>query len=236
MEICDGEVLLIVLGIIIAVSIESWWSDVKDETEAKEILVGLKDEFVRNKEQLESKIAYNEQVVAAIHTLLRSTASARDPQPLSAVQMDSLIWDLVQSHTFNPETGELNVLLNSGKLQNVNNDHLEVKLAAWESLAEDMAEEEQAGVDLVWQRIIPFLNLRISWVGPASINGFVERPVHGDFGRKAEAEYQALLADPEFENLLINRLIITQKILEEEGPIEEWIDKLIESIDRNLEE
>ena len=65
-----GEILLVVVGILIALQINNWNEDRKERKQEKDLLAQLESEFQNNLEQLEDKIALRETMITSSLKLL----------------------------------------------------------------------------------------------------------------------------------------------------------------------
>ncbi len=57
-----GEIVLVVIGILIALQINNWNSKRIEKTEEQNVLINLKKDFQLNKENLESVLSDNENI------------------------------------------------------------------------------------------------------------------------------------------------------------------------------
>ena len=105
-----GEVLLIMIGILLAFGLESWWEDRKDARESDRIRVALIEEFFTAAEELSFQTSRNVQVIQACDTLLKAIDRATG-QPLE-VEVE-LIGTLLFTPTLDSRRGTLDGLITS---------------------------------------------------------------------------------------------------------------------------
>ncbi|MDX1462931.1 MAG: DUF6090 family protein [Marinirhabdus sp.] len=137
-----GEIILVVIGILIALQINNWNEFRKVAAEEQEILAQLKNEFEKNLDQLNEKIYMRNKMTLASEALLNYI-----DHPEDHIQ-DSLLYymfRLTQEPTFDPIENDLAV---SGKLRMIKNDSLQMLLSNWSSDAYQVQELEQS-----WQQI-----------------------------------------------------------------------------------
>jgi len=135
-----GEVILVVIGILIAISINNWNSLRVDRGEEQLILQQLKTEFVQNKNQLLIKIKKRKDVINSCFEILNIIDNPL--QEKNEEHIDSLFASILPNFTFDPNRGVINQLLNGGKLNLIKNDSLRQQLSNWSSVFNQTNEEE----------------------------------------------------------------------------------------------
>ncbi len=65
-----AEVLVVVIGILLAIAINTWWEERKISVEGQEILHGLHSEFVANQKILTRNLAANQRASQLINNFL----------------------------------------------------------------------------------------------------------------------------------------------------------------------
>jgi hypothetical protein len=132
-----GEIVLVVIGILIALSINNSNENRKERAQEQELLSQLKSEFESNLEQLDQKIDIRNQMITASLKLLHNIDN---PETREA---DSIIKYLAITGvfpTFDPIVNDIN---SSGRIQLLQNSSLKEKLARWTSEVIQVTEEEQ---------------------------------------------------------------------------------------------
>jgi len=188
------EVLLVVIGILIALKVNNWTEEQKLRTIEKSVLVDLRSELYANITRLDSIINERENVLAAGRLLLEQ--SGPDASWDSEVNFDSLLFKVILSGwKFFPESGVVTDMLNSGKLNVIQNDSLRYMIS---SLPADIAllndEDDTYRVDLHGY-FVPFFS------GNYAIRNIVKD--RGLFGRDMDLGVSTFRAYP--ESLLRNQ-------------------------------
>lgn len=132
-----GEVILVVLGVVIALQLNNWNQDRIDRKEEKRIINDLLIEFHENQEALEFSVKFQKQKTALYFTLLSA-----DLSNYTIEQLDSISFKAYDSWTFNASLGIYNSLINSGKLDLLQNTTLKNKIAKFKDAAIDYSEDE----------------------------------------------------------------------------------------------
>jgi hypothetical protein len=137
-----GEIILVVIGILIALSINNWNEDRKASFEEQKILLQLKNEFEKNLDQLNEKIYMRNKMTLASEGLLNYIDH---PERMIEDSLLYYMFRLTQEPTFDPIENDLVV---SGKLRMIKNDSLKKLLSNWTSDVYQVQELEQA-----WQHV-----------------------------------------------------------------------------------
>ena len=109
-----GEILLVVVGILIALQINNWNEERKLSLEETGILKSVKLDFVNAIKECEENNAFRTRILGATRELY-SFIRSKD-LVYSKNQLDSIIAVLLINPTYNSQTGSLEVLFNSGKI------------------------------------------------------------------------------------------------------------------------
>jgi hypothetical protein len=150
-----GEIILVVIGILLALQINTWNQNRQDRKQEQQLLAQLEIEYTKNLEQLNSKIYIRKEMIKSCLNLLtyRKWESA-------LVEVDSINFHLsrvITRPTFNPVLGVTNELSNSGKLYLIQNDELRKELTSFESFLGDLSEEEAVIFNQSENQIQPFI-------------------------------------------------------------------------------
>ena len=133
-----GEIVLVVIGILIALSINSWNENRKEINNLKVLTENLHNEFKTNLEELEIDLNRLKRKISAGDTL--KTYFGTENVKISEFKVDSLLFEFFESPTWNPSTFTLNEIKNSGKLSNIKNAKLKSLLYQWERQYGDIIE------------------------------------------------------------------------------------------------
>ncbi len=136
-----GEIILVVIGILIALAINNSNEDRIKREKEQVYLVGLKNEFKTSKSKLEELIRVNSNSYEAaikIMALVDSFDTASEAE-LSELFVTAFAYDIF----FNPNNSLLNEMINSGSLKDISNDTLRIQLTHWIATIEDIANQEK---------------------------------------------------------------------------------------------
>jgi hypothetical protein len=137
-----GEIVLVVIGILIALSINNWNQDRIYNKERKYLVSELLTEFENNLEHIKLMSHQNEYVIAKIDTLIAALLHLNLPgeeRKLSELLIKSRVVNIA---TFNPSAGMMNSMSNTSNFQHINDKSLRRNLLNWSGYVDDMKENE----------------------------------------------------------------------------------------------
>lgn len=199
-----GEIVLVVIGILIALQINSWNEGRLARIEEKRILSNLHQEFEKNKILLDACISRNQQALNSMKEIMDLIAR-QGSQGIQGDQenskFDQLLFNSFEHLNYFPSQHSLNELIQSGKMQYLRNDRLKSLLYQW-STALDTSLEGFNGVDQkVEQDILPYLTRKYPLKDMDRFG-----PLAWKEGSTLEADKTLILRELEFENLIDDNL------------------------------
>lgn len=135
-----GEIVLVVIGILIALQINNWNEEAKNRIEEKIILKQLQTDFNSNLKQLDQKIAMRVDFMFASKQLFRYIDH---PSQRIKDSIDFYIAKTLPYATFDPIIIDL---ASSGELSLIKNIELKQALTRWTSEINDVIEDE-----IIWK-------------------------------------------------------------------------------------
>lgn len=151
-----GEIVLVVIGILIALAINNYSERKKELKKEQAFLKEINLDFKSNKAQLDSIISFNKVSLHAGDRLLKILRlfDLKNPKRNKSNEhvADSiriylpLIW---RNKSFNPKNGTVEALLNSSSFDLIKNDTLRRYLISWKDVLGDYLEEEKFAVNFL---------------------------------------------------------------------------------------
>jgi hypothetical protein len=200
-----GEIILVVIGILIALQINNWNEERKERQSEKQILLSLSQDFKANLSALDTSIIRIPQVIEKYGKVLEYS-----------IQLDSGLTEEMKNTVLstgfvltNIVDGALTSLLDSDKLEIIRSDTLKRLLTAY-------PEQVRGFRDLEWdlkeyvvtvQRPIvrSYLNLA---------DFILDDPKFDEFKRKSfKSDYEGLLRNKEYLNIVMGIRNINQTLL-----------------------
>ena len=118
-----GEIVLVVIGILIALSINNWNENRKDATEEQKILINLNTEFKSNQIKLETSLSRINISLMSMDSLLHimNKSISIDDNPKT---LDRILQGSITIPKYFPSSMVLKDLESSGKLAKLKNNEL----------------------------------------------------------------------------------------------------------------
>ena len=212
-----GEILLVVIGILIALQVDTW-NDLRIQKQKETLILSeLHKEFLLNKSQLDTVVYYHKRSLKSAEYLIR-----RLPIDLEASDLDSLAYHIYYMgwiFTYNPSMGITNSLLSNSTYEIISNDELRQLLIGWNDVLSDYQEEETRAFNNYQNHLKPF------------------EKEHFNFN----PDYRKWLSDPRVDLSILETLAFDNYVQDRHNDANEIINnvsgelqKITETIDRIL--
>ena len=146
-----GEIVLVVIGILIALQINNWNQEHQQKNEELKQLKALKLEFEKNAITFDSITTHHTENEDATLRLINATKS------YTIEVFDSLYLKTVYNYNFDPSKGIYNSLINSGNIELISNQTLKYKLAEIQDIVTDYIEDENDVREYCSNKFFPFV-------------------------------------------------------------------------------
>ena len=136
-----GEIILVVIGILIALQINNWNENRKDRFNENKIVNTLHAEFKQNKKTLDSTLIALGEAENALSYVLKEVK----PKPninLSSKELDSVLLKTISNPFWKRSEYTLRNLENSGKLSALSNELLKIKIYEWSLVSTDIRDND----------------------------------------------------------------------------------------------
>jgi len=135
-----GEIVLIVIGILIAIAIDNNNEERKIQKMEQVYLLGLKNEFEQSRIKLQTLIEFNRNSYEDARMIAGYITSGKFPDEaeLSVLLFNAISYEIA----YNPNNSLLNEVISTGYLKNFRNAQLRQELAAWESVIQGIHRQE----------------------------------------------------------------------------------------------
>ncbi len=220
-----GEIVLVVIGILIALQINSWNENRLARVEEKRILSNLHQEFEKNKIILDSCIAINERAFDNMRRIMDLIAQYQLDQNANQQNknLDQLLFFSFEHSNYFPSQHSLTELIQSGKMQYLKNDDLKTMLYKWSSTL-DSSLEGFINVDKkVENDILPYLTLKYPLKDMDSFG-----PLGWKEGSRLSSDKTVILTELEFENLIDDNMYRLHSFLLTLYELRELIEQILE--------
>ncbi|WP_108424373.1 DUF6090 family protein [Flagellimonas amoyensis] len=229
-----GEIVLVVIGILIALAIDNANEDSIKHKKQQVYLIGLKKEFETSQNKLKTLISVNKKSYEDSKTII---GFMQDPNRLpNEEELSNLLYNAFAFDiSYNPNNSLLEEMINSGSLKDLTNPQLRVLLTNWISNMDDISKQE-AMLDQERDQIINMFRTNENSIKTIyDLTG-----VSGDLGLPVATEQLSnlpLLQSTEFENNLL-MFVLTSITTETMHyvPLMQSMDEILATIEGEIEE
>ncbi|MBN4058071.1 hypothetical protein JYT34_01385, partial [Olleya sp. AH-315-K02] len=148
-----GEIVLVVIGILIALSINNWNENRKAQNEETKILIALQSDFKASKTRIEETMVMQQRVLDCSKTLINIHERQDDKEfeyfDTHLDSLDNLIGYGISWFRTEPVTGAYNALISAGKVDLIQNEKLRHLLAQFSADLESGFEDQESAMDLL---------------------------------------------------------------------------------------
>ncbi|MEN8250217.1 MAG: DUF6090 family protein [Bacteroidota bacterium] len=225
-----GEVVLVVIGILVALQIDNWNENQRIRNIEQQYLLALKEEFEYNKAELASVMNLNKKNTD--YALKISDHAGPGNPEITEKEFETLAINAFASEVhYNPNQGVLDEIISSGKLGIFSNDELKFALSSWSAVLDRALWQEKTHE-----------KLRVEIVEMTRVNGNI-RSMTFEWGEqfnikptKFNRGNLQLLKSEEYDNRVI-AFILTGRFLNEGNyaKLEEEIDRILSRIDDEID-
>ncbi len=202
-----GEIFLVVIGILIALQVNTWNEGRKFEVESKTLTQDINAEFKDNRIVLKERIADLEIATNNVRMILGLMNA--EPEEIQKEEPAGILSKSLKYGSYNPANSSINELISSGKLNLVRNPALKKNLFKWLQLLED-ADEDFKNQDMqATTLLIPYLYKHISM---QNLNTYNSLEVDNN-SELFNGDYYKVFHDLEFENLYQGKLFWNTEML-----------------------
>jgi len=228
-----GEILLVVIGILIALQINNWNEGRINQNKEQVILKALKTDFKANlnllkRENLKSEEAYNASLT--LKALIKPGVSE-----FSEKQIDTLISTMFEYQTFDPIQGAIVEVLSSGQLSIIKSKELKNEISRWSSVMDDLKVDSDIINNYAFNHLIPYLskNGRISnmLIGQESVS---IHPLKALPPSNFESNYKYIMNSPEFENMVNWHAINVKYLITEHALVQSYLENVLVLLDAKI--
>lgn len=172
-----GEIILVVIGILIALKINTWNESNRNRILEEKILIELKTELVNNKAQLDQIIFDREislDICKALLPSLRTKKNILNTEQVNAIlsrrpanrvvvtspsgtKTDSLIGSIPSYALFYPRIGNIKSIIYSGNLNIISNPKVKNCIAEFEDRVESIRNATEGADKIMHEQIQPIL-------------------------------------------------------------------------------
>jgi len=110
-----GEVLLVMIGILLALQVNNWNEGRKVDQQGLKLIENLKSDFQRNLESVEEVIAAAEEVKEGLETFLKNAIG--DNSSISVEELKTLGMNVLPNNLLEPSLGFYRAVISTGSIE-----------------------------------------------------------------------------------------------------------------------
>ncbi|MBU2927528.1 DUF6090 family protein [Winogradskyella psychrotolerans] len=146
-----GEIILVVIGILIALQINNWNQDLANKKEEQTIIKNLNLEFKKNIISVQEYIKHHKTILSDTRVLMDLVGEPEEV--LNKFNLDSLLAQSINYWSYKPSQSVVLDVISSGKLNLISSDSLRLQFFEWSSNLEKN-EENYNTLDEINQSIV----------------------------------------------------------------------------------
>ncbi len=227
-----GEIVLVVIGILIALSINNWNNIKDDRNEEQVLLQNLKQEFTKNLNELHSDHTLNIGALEAAHYFLETDMDLKKSE-----KVDSTVGQLNNFATFDPSIGYINQAISSGKLDLIQSDSLKIYLSQWSGELNDLREDVIIRRDHWLHHLLPVIrkHIPIRNTDIAQDRPDYQRLKQISPMKVSEDNYKEFTLSLEVDGAIYDHYLNQYFVVINEENIELYINRVLALIDKEIE-
>jgi hypothetical protein len=227
-----GEIILVVIGILIALSINNWNQQRLLNIEEQVALKNLKQDFEFNRETLKKNIAETEGTITANFQVLNYTGSK--PKPKSEDEFNVLLNQTSMTSEFFAKNSFLDNLSNSGKLGIIRNVELRDKLSSWKPAYDDIKDNENQTLNFS-RAFVNFVVKNGSWLNADQVSTSEKIKKYSFPKSGFVVDNRDILMSLEFENMVENLVVFHDVVHISQKSGLELIEEILQLIDSEIQ-
>ena len=193
-----GEIVLVVIGILIALQVNEWNENRKEAKREKETLKSLLIELEENKEIISNCIEGSINLMMSADTLRAQIGPTSTKFSIHKINL--LLGEVGNTMTCNVLTDILEEIQSSGKFNLISNDDLRKRISRWSSIKKNLDTEK-----INWDKDYAntFQNYVMKWISWEDIDYVLEGEAYGQYYKsKFNIDPRPMLQEPEFANVM----------------------------------
>jgi Family of unknown function (DUF6090) len=201
-----GEIILVVIGILIALQVSNWNQDRKDRISERKILNNINRDFIQNKASFDKVKVVNYKNLASLDSIVEMLQEGE-------ITIEKYIKynKLITGTTYNPYSSTVDAVINSNSLELIQGDELQKYLVSWKDVLADYLEVEIAYNKFISEQWRTYLLENSDWAG-----------------KNTEMNIKAL-SSIKFRNHIMAKRALMNEIVEsiKEKPVENHINEIV---------
>ena len=216
-----GEIVLVVIGILIALQINNWNEKRKQVIAEQNILLSLQKELETNKKDLLFYInIYEKQYENGVYLL---SLFSKNSDTIPTITIHRALGSIEETYTFDASDGIINSIIASGKIDIIQNTTLKSLITSFNGRVINATQEIENVHKLLHYRLWPAIDGKIN-----SANRIRTYEGFGDFPKGSyTSDYQWFFKSKEIEDIVGNITSWHKTILTDQNNLMQTVDKML---------
>jgi hypothetical protein len=228
-----GEIILVVIGILIALSINNWNEERKNRSREQSILKNLQSDFIANINNVDK--TYNRFLDAydASANLLEIISS---DATIDGSEIEYLLDEIInKTISLDINTGSINEMLNTGSINLIRDTNLKKKLSNWSYFEADTRDDIVIYRNYLFDFFIPSLTSK-ALLRNMEVPNYFEEDLKLQLLSKSnfKIDYNATIRTIEFENELYNNTLNYMYTLNSYKVFKNYLTDTLKLIESNI--
>jgi hypothetical protein len=206
-----GEIILVVIGILIALQINNWNQERILKIEEKTIVKNIHKEYLQNKEIIKTTLEESDDCIQALRNLMH--LFGKGEALIKTHNIDSLMFHAFDPSIFRPSENTISGLIQSGRLDLLQNQELVNLIYEWGRTMKSLNDRSERILINIDNVILPYLSKKYA---------LKDTDIYGDLQWKNKS------------NLTVDKLQIFQEI-EFENITDDFLYRVVDCKNRLLE-
>ncbi len=228
-----GEIVLVVIGILIALQINNWNSQRNERNQELLILKSLRANFIENLNTLSKAQSDTVKVYTACIDLL----ALIHPKLVNYTNdvVDNLIGQIINYYIWDPTTGAIDQVINSDQFNIIQNKEIKIKISNWSRLITDSAKDFNISNDHLFKTIVIYLEKHANIKNmPTPDSLYAKTKLSRIPQSKFDSDYKKMMSSKEFENLIYWQAINLLYIVNEYEKFQNFLEATLKLVNDEI--
>jgi len=230
-----GEIILVVIGILIALSINNWNEERKNRNREQSILKNLQSDFKANIDNVDKTYNRFLEAYEASADLLEIISSNSS---INGSEIEHLLDEIInKTMSLDINTGSINEMLNTGSINLIRDNNLKKQLSNWSFFEADTQDDVVIYRDYLFDFFIPSLTNK-SLLRNMEVPDFFEEDLKLKTISKSnfKIDYNTTIRTVEFENELYNNTLNYMYTLNSYKVFKNYLTDTLKLIESNIDD
>lgn len=228
-----GEIILVVIGILIALSINNWNEERKNRNREQSILKNLQSDFKANIDNVDKTYNSFLEAYEASANLLEIISSS---DAIDGSEIEYLLDEIInKTMSLDINTGSINEMLNTGSINLIRDTYLKKQLSNWSYFETDTQDDIVIYRDYLFDFFIPSLTNK-ALLRNMEVPDFFEEDLKLQIISKSnfKIDYNKTIRTIEFENELYNNTLNYMYTLNSYKVFKNYLSDTLKLIESNI--